>query len=166
MMSVERGFDEFYLGTRSRVLTYLYSVGGDLTEAQDAAQEAYARAWQHWNTVSSAEQPEAWVRTVGWRLLAARWRSARARQRAFRRLGAPPPVPPPSEDTVTLVTALRQLPDAQRQAIVMHHLLDLPIVAIAAETGVAEGTIKARLSRGRTALAELLGSQLQEMDNA
>jgi RNA polymerase sigma-70 factor (ECF subfamily) len=165
-MGVERGFDEFYQGTRSRVLTYLYSVSGDLAEAQDAAQEAYARAWQHWNRVSQAGHPEAWVRTVGWRLLAARWRSARARRRALSRLDAPPPVAPPSEDTVTLVAALRQLPDAQRQAIVMHHLLDLPIAEIAAETGVAEGTIKARLSRGRTALAELLGSQLQEMDNA
>jgi RNA polymerase sigma-70 factor (sigma-E family) len=165
-MREARGFDDFYQGTRSRVLTYLYSVVGDLAEAQDATQEAYARAWQHWATVSRAEHPEAWVRTVGWRLLAAHWRSARVRRRAYARQDAPTTVAAPSEDTVTLVSALRQLPEPQRRAIVLHHLLDLPLAQIATETGVAIGTIKARLSRGRTALAEILGTQLQEVDNA
>jgi RNA polymerase sigma-70 factor (ECF subfamily) len=161
------GFDEFYRGTRSRTLTYLYSVGGDLAEAQDASQEAYARAWQHWSTVSQAEHPEAWVRTVGWRVLAHRWRSARVRRRVLAQRGdAPSSVAPPNENTVTLVSALRQLPEPQRQAIVLHHLLDLPVVQVAAETGVAVGTVKARLSRGRAALAQILGSQLQEVDNA
>jgi hypothetical protein len=32
-------FDEFYRGTCVRVLQYLYAAGGDLGEAQDAAQE-------------------------------------------------------------------------------------------------------------------------------
>jgi RNA polymerase sigma-70 factor (ECF subfamily) len=165
-MGVERGFDEFYQGTRSRVLTYLYSVSGDLPQAQDAAQEAYARAWQHWSRVSQAEQPEAWVRTVGWRLLAAHWRRARVRRRAYARQDTATSVPPPGEDTVTLVGALRQLPEPQRRAIVLHHLLDLSVAQIASETGVAVGTVKARLSRGRAALAEILGSQLQEVDHA
>jgi RNA polymerase sigma-70 factor (sigma-E family) len=165
-MGEARGFDEFYQGTRSRLLAYLYSVGGELAEAQDAAQEAYARAWQHWGTVSRAEHPEAWVRTVGWRLLAARWRSAGVRRRAYARQRWPTAVAAPSEDTVTLVNALRQLPESQRRAIVLHHLLDLPVARVAIETGVAVGTVKARLSRGRTALAEILGTQLQEVDNA
>jgi RNA polymerase sigma-70 factor, ECF subfamily len=39
---------------------------------------------------------------------------------------------------------------------VLHHLCDLPVRAVAAETGATEGTVKARLSRGRAALAELL----------
>ena len=38
----------------------------------------------------------------------------------------------------------------------MHHMLGIPVVQIAAEQGVAVGTVKARLSRGRTALAPLL----------
>lgn len=55
-----------------------------------------------------------------------------------------------------LVEALRQLPEAQRQAVVLHHLCDLSIEQIAAETGSPAGTVKARLSRGRAALAKLL----------
>ena len=59
-------------------------------------------------------------------------------------------------DHVALVAALRQLPEAQRRALVLHHVCDLPVHAVAAEIGVPEGTVKARLSRGRAALAALL----------
>ena len=38
----------------------------------------------------------------------------------------------------------------------LHHIADLPVHAVAREVGVPEGTIKARLSRGRAALAALL----------
>ena len=52
--------------------------------------------------------------------------------------------------------ALRRLPDAQREAIALHHLADLPVHEVAATLGVPTGTVKARLSRGRAALATLL----------
>jgi RNA polymerase sigma-70 factor (ECF subfamily) len=39
---------------------------------------------------------------------------------------------------------------------VLHHVCDLPVRDVAREVGVPEGTVKARLSRGRTALAALL----------
>ena len=57
---------------------------------------------------------------------------------------------------MALVAALKQLPEAQRRALVLHHLADLPVHEVARETGVPEGTVKARLSRGRAALAALL----------
>ena len=60
------------------------------------------------------------------------------------------------ESRVALVEALRRLPEHQRQALVLHHLCDLPVRDVARETGVPEGTVKARLSRGRVALAALL----------
>jgi RNA polymerase sigma-70 factor (ECF subfamily) len=65
-------------------------------------------------------------------------------------------LPGPTTDRLALVAALGNIPAAQRTAIVLHHLLGLPVAEVAAETGVAEGTVKARLSRGRRALAELL----------
>jgi RNA polymerase sigma-70 factor (ECF subfamily) len=58
---------------------------------------------------------------------------------------------------VALVAALARIPVAQRTAIVLHHLVGLPVAEVAAETGAPAGTVKARLSRGRRALAELLG---------
>jgi RNA polymerase sigma-70 factor (ECF subfamily) len=47
------------------------------------------------------------------------------------------------------VAALRQLPEPQRRALVLHHVCDLPVHEVAAEVGAPEGTVKARLSRGR-----------------
>ena len=54
------------------------------------------------------------------------------------------------------MTALAQLPHDQRHVVVLHHLAGLGTAEIAAETGVAEGTVKSRLSRARSRLAELL----------
>ncbi|MGV9805492.1 SigE family RNA polymerase sigma factor [Micromonospora chersina] len=161
------GFEEFYRATRQRVVTVLYALGGDLTEAQDAAQEAYVRAWQRWSQISGYDDPEGWVRTVGHRLLINRWRKIRNGLVAQRRHGPPPAAGPPSENTVALVAALRQLPADQRHAIVLHHLADLPVAEIAEQTGTPTGTVKARLARGRRALAALLDVTLpEEVSNA
>jgi RNA polymerase sigma-70 factor (sigma-E family) len=158
----EENFDEFYRTSLHRVGTFLYAMCGDLAEAQDAAQEAYVRAWQRWDRVAMYDDPEAWVRTVGHRLLINRWRKARNRVTAYRRHGPGPNVAPPGEDVVALVTALRRLSPDQRLAVTLHHLLDLPVAEVARQTGVSANTIKARLSRGRRTLAGLLGPGLFE----
>jgi RNA polymerase sigma-70 factor (ECF subfamily) len=152
------GFDQFYRATGHRVLSFLYGVGGDLSEAQDATQEAFIRAWQHWEEVENYADPEQWVRGVGWRILANRWRKLRGRVSAYRRHGVPEALPGVKEDTVVLVAALRKIPTEQRIALVLHHLLDIPVADVAEQVGVPVGTVKARLSRGRQALALLLGT--------
>lgn len=155
-MPDETTFDAFYRDTRQRLFACVYALTGNAAEAQDAVHEAYARAWQRWSRVGEYGDPEAWVRTVARRVAVSRWRRTRNRLVAHRRAGEPPPLPGPGPDTVALVAALGQIPAAQRTAIVLHHLLGLPVAEVAAETGVAEGTVKARLSRGRRALADLL----------
>jgi RNA polymerase sigma-70 factor (ECF subfamily) len=149
-------FDEFYRSTSGRLVRYVFGLTGDLADAQDLVQETYVRAWQRWDRLTGYESVEAWLRMVATRLATDRWRRLGVR-RAF--LAAAPPggvVPPPSEETVLVVTALRVLPLAQRQAIVMHYLLDLSVEQIARETGAPVGTVKSWLSRGRGALlAEL-----------
>ncbi|MFC0534121.1 sigma-70 family RNA polymerase sigma factor [Phytohabitans kaempferiae] len=160
------GFDEFYRGSRQRLLGYLYVVTGDVAEAQDAAQEAYVRAWQRWATVSQYDDPEAWVRLVATRVAVSRWRSLRSRARAYLRHGPADPVPAPGTDTVEIVTALRRLPEEQRTALTLYYLLGLPVSEVARQTGAPVGTVKARLSRGRAALTGLLTVDLEEARDA
>ncbi len=155
-MRDDGSFDAFYVGTKRRVTHQLYAMTGDLGEAQDVAQEAYARAWQRWSRISTYEDPEAWVRTIAWRIAVSRWRKAKNALSAHRRARGSPTTPEPSVDTVVLVSVLRQLPEAQRRALVLFHLCDRSIEEIAADTGAPIGTVKARLARGRTALAHLL----------
>lgn len=155
-------FDAFYTATVRRVLHQVYAVCGDLTEAQDAVQEAYARAWQKWSTLAHYDDPESWVRIVAWRLAANRWRGVRRWLAARSRLGAPPPAPGPTPDRVALVVALRQLPEAQRRVVVLHYLYELPVADIASSTGMPAGTVKVYLSRARSALAALLEDDERE----
>lgn len=160
-------FDAFYGAAVRRVVLYLYALCSDRSDAQDIAQEAFARAWQHWPKVSRYEDPEAWVRTVAWRLMANRWRGLRRWLTAQGRLG--PLVETtagPSPDRVAVADALQRLPMPQRQVIALYYLLDMPVADIAASIGVPAGTVKARLSRARTALAGLLGEHEHEHEPA
>ena len=59
--------------------------------------------------------------------------------------------------TVAVRQALAQLPMDQRRVLVLFELCDLSVEEVAREVGVPVGTVKSRLSRGRSALAELLG---------
>lgn len=149
-------FDGFYAATVQRLIGQLYAMTGDLSEAQDVVQEAYLRAWQRRRQLSLEDAPEAWVRTVAWRLAISRWRRVRGSVTAWRRHGPQAPVREPSPDHAALMDALRRIPESQRVAIVLHHLCDLSVEQVAAEMGVAAGTVKARLSRGRAALAPYL----------
>jgi RNA polymerase sigma-70 factor (ECF subfamily) len=154
-------FDAFYSGTVRRLTGQLHAMTGSRAEAEDCVQEAYARAWQRWEKVSGYGDPEAWVRTVAYRVSISTWRKSANMRAAHRRHGAPDDASGLSPDYVAIVAALRQVNAAQRQAIVLHHLVGLSIDEIAAETGAAPGTVKARLSRGRQAMAPLLDEEVR-----
>lgn len=152
----EQAFDAFYSESVSRLIGQLYAMIGDRAEAQDVVQEAFVRAWERRAELDKDGAPEAWVRTVAWRLAVSRWRRVRTAISFARRQGPPPDVSAPDIQHVLLVEALRQIPAAQRRAIVLHHLCDLDVKQVAAETNSPVGTVKAQLSRGRAALARIL----------
>jgi RNA polymerase sigma-70 factor (ECF subfamily) len=154
----EDEFDAFYAAAFPRLTGQLYAFTGDHGEAQDVVQEAFVRAWDRRKSFLADSAPEAWIRTVAVRLAVSRWRRAKRWLELMRRHPPPEPVPGPGPEHAALVAALRQLPQAQRLAIVLHHLCDLSVEQVASETGAPVGTVKARLSRGRAALAKQLGT--------
>ncbi|MGN9909999.1 SigE family RNA polymerase sigma factor [Phytohabitans sp. LJ34] len=159
------GFDEFYRATSARMLRYGFALTGDLPEAQDLVQEAYVRAWQRWRRLAGYDHVEGWVRLVLTRLATDSWRRLRNRRLAARRAGPPGDIPPPSEDTVLLVAAMRRLPTAQRRAVALHYLCDMSVAEIAVETGSSPGTVKSWLSRGRAGLAAVLDDLMREAND-
>lgn len=146
-------FDAFFASTSRRVVGHVYAMTGNLCEAEDAVQEAYARAWERWPKVSGYAEPEAWVRTVAFRIAVSSWRRTRNRWTAHRRSGEDGAVPGVEPDRLAVIAALRRISPEQRQVIVLHHLVGLEIEEVARETGLPPGTVKSRLSRGRKALA-------------
>ncbi|NUP50255.1 MAG: SigE family RNA polymerase sigma factor [Catenulispora sp.] len=146
-----------YAATAPRLVHQLYLVIGDLSEAQDCVQEAYARAWSRWDKIiAGGGDPVGWIKTTAYRLAVSRWRHFAAGLRAVRRHGAPGALPGPTPDTVAVRDALAALPLNQRVALVLYHIGDLTVDQIAAQLDVPSGTVKARLARGRKALAVLL----------
>ncbi|MFJ4829510.1 SigE family RNA polymerase sigma factor [Streptomyces sp. NPDC088747] len=154
----EEEFDAFYATAFPRLTGQLYAFTGDHGEAQDVVQEAFVRAWDQRRELLLDGAPEAWIRTVAMRLAVSRWRRARRWLELVRRNPPPQQVPGPGPERATLVAALRTLPEPQRMALVLHHLCDLSVEEVASETGAPVGTVKARLSRGRAALARELSA--------
>lgn len=156
-MSADADFAAFYDATWNRTVACAYAVSGDFGAAEEIAQEAYTRAWPRWSKLRAYDEPGAWVRQVATRLAVSRWRRHRTALRHLATTRGPEPVRGPDGSTVALVAALRELPEAQRRALVLHHLAGFPVAEVATIERCPEGTVKARLSRGRTALAQLLG---------
>lgn len=146
-------FDEFYAAHYADLVVQIYAYFGDRQEAQDVVQEAFYRALARWRRLSVYDDPVAWVRRVAWNLATSRWRRTRTTLRFLNRQRDEPVAGEPDLDRVALVDALATLPTAQRRAMVLHYLVDLPIAEIAQREGVAEGTVKSWLHRGRVALA-------------
>ncbi len=135
-----------------RLVVQLYGVTGNLDEAEDLVQEAFVRAAAAGRRFDKVENPEAWLRTTAINQHRSRWRKLRNGQRARARM-LPPRDPEALESHLEIITALRALPEVQRQVIALHYLADLPVETIARELGIPPGTVKSRLSRGRDALA-------------
>ncbi|WP_043268903.1 SigE family RNA polymerase sigma factor [Streptomyces sp. CT34] len=154
-MTVEE-FEEFYAQTVARLTGQLYVMLGDLHEAQDVVQEAFVRGWSRHRQLDRDGRPEAWIRTVAWRLAVSRWRFRRRSADAWKRSGAPPHVEGPGPEQVALVESLRELPAQQRRIMTLHYLCDLTVDQVAGETGLSASTVKTHLSRGRSALAHRL----------
>ena len=144
---------EVYEASYRRLVAQAYAVAGDRVEAEDAVQEAFARAVAAGDRFRRVDNPEAWLRTVALNVLRRRWRRARLFRALSPRLATPADVPGISEDHVAVVEALRALPFQQRETLALFYLGDLSVQEVAATLGVAEGTVKSRLTRGRAALA-------------
>jgi RNA polymerase sigma-70 factor, ECF subfamily len=152
-------FEQFYNASYQRLLWELFAVtGGDLPEAEDALQEAYVRASLRWKQIRTYQAPDAWVRRVALNLASSAARNTRRRAAALLRL-APPSVSGPelSAESVDPAAGLRTLPMGQRQVIVLHYLVGLPVDEIARQLRLPSGTVKSRLTRGRKNLARRLG---------
>jgi RNA polymerase sigma-70 factor (ECF subfamily) len=154
---------EVYEASYRRLVAQAYAVAGDRVEAEDAVQEAFARAVAAGDRFRRVDNPEAWLRTVALNVLRRRWRRAQMFRALSPRLATPADVPGISEDHVAVIAALRGLPFQQRETVALFYLGDLSVQEIADTLGVADGTVKSRLNRGRTALAELLQTN-QEAD--
>ena len=67
-MRHDEQFEEFYRASYGRTVALVAAITGSRHEAEDVAQEAYARALARWSRLRGYDLPEAWVRKVALRL--------------------------------------------------------------------------------------------------
>jgi RNA polymerase sigma-70 factor, ECF subfamily len=158
-MTVDPGFEAFYTANYDRFVVQLFAVAGSMHDAEDAVQEAFARAATRWGRLRDYDAPEAWVRRVAFNLVLSELRRTRRFVAALARVGPPAEVPALSADDLDLVAGLGRLPLRYRQILVLHHLADLPVERVARELGIPVGTAKSRLRRAREALARELATR-------
>jgi RNA polymerase sigma-70 factor (sigma-E family) len=151
-------FEEFYRRTWPVVFRSAYLIAGDREAANDLAQEAFARAFERWKSVSTIERPEAWMQRVvanlalSWRR---RQRLARDRTPSIGNEGRSS-----SEEAVPLiVAALRAVPPSQRAVVVLRFYVDLSIEETARALGKRPSTVRSLSAQGIARLREQLGSE-------
>jgi hypothetical protein len=133
-VTADDGFDAYFVRNYGRLVAELHSIVGSLAEAEDAVQEAFARASVRWERLRDYDHPEAWVRRVALNLAVSSLRRARRRLVADRRAGVPPPAPAPGEDSVVLAQALGVVPMALYKHVAnKNELLDGMIDAVVGE---------------------------------
>ena len=155
--SREATFAAFYqqnIGPLARTLT---SALGDPQVAQDAAQEAMARACERWDKIETYDNPVGWCYRVAMNWSTSRWRK---RKREIVTDTLPTPAPNEGPDFAIqdrLLVALRSLSMDQRSVIVLRLVEDWSINETAEALGIAPGTVQSRYARALVRLREELG---------
>ena len=153
-----------------RVYRQAYRMLGDQAEAEDVAQEAMLKLWK---IAPDWRQGEAKVTTWLYRIVANLCTDRLRKRRPNDSLDsvAEPEdgaasVPDQMQDqtrSFALNEALDQLPDRQKQAVVLRHLEELTNPEIAEVMGVGVGAVENLIARGKRALAGLLAKRKDEL---
>ena len=136
-----------------RLVAQLYAITLDAGQAHDLVQEAYARAWRTWPEIVRRGEPADWVRRVAVSTSMRSW-SAMVGRLARRH---PPEIETMEPRAAALVGALQRISPAERRAVVLHHMVGMPVADIAAIERRSERKIEARLVRARLAVTEDMG---------
>lgn len=135
-----------------------------MSRAEDQVAEAFARAWGSWHKVRRHPVPRAWVVRSALNV-GASWWLRRRREMPLAGYDWEGGEEERHGLDGAVLTALRRLPDRQREVIVLRVLLDLDIETTARVLEIAPGTVTAHLSRATAALgSELAPANLTEVD--
>ena len=154
-------FDRLYRDSYNKILATMVGVlGGDWPTAEDATQEAFARAFGSWARWKPDAPAEAWVLRIAVNVAISVRRKERLRSATelIRRLGRPRPQADPGDSVVApLMAALRSLSVPEAMVVVLRHYHGYSNREIAAALRLPESTVSSRLVTAKNRLKKLLG---------
>jgi RNA polymerase sigma-70 factor (ECF subfamily) len=165
----QSAFAELVETYQQSVYNLTYRMLGNAGEAEDAAQEAFLRAYQHIKRYDPERSFKTWLLSI-----ASNYCIDRIRKRRLTWLSIDEPLPPhPSltssspdpeaytsdnEQSVVVQELLGELAPDYRAAVVLRYWYDMSYIEIAKTLGTTESAIKSRLFRARQMLAEQVRS--------
>lgn len=137
--------EEFCDREYARLVGALTLYTGDADLALDLAQEAFARACQHWHRLEHMDAPGAWLHRVAMNLANAAFRHRRLDRITRVRLASLASTPDPLEpaEVHTVRAAVLGLPQRQRAALVLRYYADLSVDETARHLRCRPGTVRA-----------------------
>ena len=157
-MDGDAAFEEWFLRCYPLARSLAYRILGSMAPAEDAAAEAFVRAYADWRRVESLAYRDAWVMRVATNLAI-----------DVARRSPPPPsrsITPSADDAEelvalrsTLIAALAALPKRQREAVVLRHLAGYPAQDVATAMGVSGNSVKKHLQRGLARLRQTVPTE-------
>jgi RNA polymerase sigma factor (sigma-70 family) len=137
-----------------RLVGIVAAACGSTSLAEEAVQTAFVKAIERARRGHVIDRVPAWVVKVAINETRSKWRRHRVEQKGLAELNGR--IAQDDADRAALVdldAALRSLPTRQQQAVVLHYLLGLDVVATAEVLNVSAGTVKKAMSRARARLA-------------
>jgi RNA polymerase sigma-70 factor (ECF subfamily) len=167
-------FEEIVRRYQEVAFRVAYTITGSATDAEDATQEGFIRAYRALHRFREADPLRPWLLTII--ANAARTRrfvSARHPSLALSAATAiaddtalsPEAAALASDRLRELLAAVASLSDRDRQVIACRYFLDLSEPEIAAVLGCARGTVKSRLSRALARLRRHLPAGASQTDS-
>jgi len=149
--------------TYPRLVAGVALIAGSRAAAEDAVQEALARAWERSERGERIASLPAWVTRVAVNLSKSRLRRMRVEAKHREISEEPSDGAGSASDTrIDVARALAGLPQRQREVTVLRYYLGLSVAEIADALELHEGTVKTSLFRARAALAAALGEPVEE----
>jgi RNA polymerase sigma-70 factor (ECF subfamily) len=159
--ALEREFEVRLRESSTLAFRVAFSVLRQREDAEDVAQEAFARAHRRFRQLRDRDSFRAWLVRITWRLAIDRQRTERrrlARELEHAGIAARPAAAnlTATERAAELWQAIDALPDKLRMVVVLSSIEGHDLREVASLLNVPEGTVKSRLFLARRRLKEHL----------
>lgn len=145
-------FEDYVRARYAELRRLAFLLTGDWAAADDAVQTALIRCERRWLLIQDPQR-HAYVRQAVVNTTST-WRMRRRVHDSLIDLEAAPLRAADPDERLSVLAALRRLPLAQRQVVVLRYYEGLSESEIARTLGVSPGTVKSRASRALAALRE------------
>jgi RNA polymerase sigma-70 factor (ECF subfamily) len=159
--ALEREFEDRLRESSTLAFRVAYGVLRHRQDAEDVAQEAFARAYRRFRQLHDRDRFRAWLVRMTWRLAIDRWRtdrrrSVRERESEPAHRSSTEEIAVASDRAARVWRAIDELPEKLRVVVVLGAIEGHDTREVARLLQVPEGTVKSRLFLARKGLAESL----------